>query len=89
MTKSPSWACTGLIYGPAEHYIDHLAPLCSVLSIPLLVTEEEEEALLRLFYPDVQVYRVPSIEMPDFLVKNFDIVFACTPRLLFDEIFFG
>ncbi|MBX9924509.1 MAG: CDP-glycerol glycerophosphotransferase family protein [Rhabdochlamydiaceae bacterium] len=88
MTESSTWSCAGLIYGPAPHYIDHLAPLCSILGIPLLVTEEEEESLLRTFYPDVKVHRIPSIEMPDFLVKHFDIVFVCTPRLLFDELFF-
>ncbi len=88
MTASSLWACAGLIYGPAPHYIDHLAPLCSILNIPLLVTEEEEENLIRLFYPDVKVHRIPYIEMPDLLVQHFDIVFVCTPRLLFDEIFF-
>jgi CDP-glycerol glycerophosphotransferase (TagB/SpsB family) len=58
------------------------------LDIPLLVTEEEEEASVRYFYPTVKVHRIPSIEMPDLLVKNIDIAFVCTPRLLFDESFF-
>lgn len=88
VTENSLWTCAGLIYGPAPHYIDHLAPLCSILNIPILVTEEEEESLLRFFYPEIKVYRISAIEMPDLLVKNFDIVFTCTPRLLFDEIFF-
>jgi teichoic acid glycerol-phosphate primase len=88
MTESSQWASAGLIYGPAPHYIDHLAPLCHLLNIPLFVTEEEEESLLKKFYPEVQTKRINSIPLPEFLVENIDIVFLCTPRILFDEIFF-
>ncbi len=88
MTKSSTWVAAGLIYGPAPHYIDHLAPLCSLLEIPLFVTEEEEEKLLKTFYPEVKTFRIDSIPLPDLLVENIDIVFLCTPRILFDEIFF-
>jgi len=88
MTKSSQWASAGLIYGPAPHYIDHLAPLCSLLDIPLFVTEEEEEVLLKTFYPEVKTTRINSIPLPDLLVENIEILFLCTPRILFDEIFF-
>ncbi|MBS0628439.1 MAG: hypothetical protein JSS09_09550, partial [Verrucomicrobia bacterium] len=49
----------GLIQGWAPHYIDHLAPLCSFLKIPLIVTEEAIAEILALFYPEVLVYHFP------------------------------
>ncbi len=88
MAESLQWTAAGLIYGPAIHYIDHLAPLCSLMGIPLFVTEEEEENLLATFYPEVKTERIDSIRLPDLLVENIDIVFVCTPRILFDEVFF-
>ena len=88
MTRSLKWVAAGLIYGPASHYIDHLAPLCSLMQIPLFVTEEEEEKLLTTFYPEVKIMRIDSIRLPDLLAQNIDIVFVCTPRILFDEVFF-
>ncbi len=88
MTENSPWICAGLIFGPAPHYIDHLAPLCSLLAIPLIVTEEEEKKLVQTFYPEVQVTQIDSISLPDLLVEKIDIIFLCTPRILFDEIFF-
>lgn len=87
MTEN-SWMAAGLIFGPAPHYVDHLAPLCSVLGIPLIVTEEDEEKQIKSFYPEIKVSIVDPISLPDLLVKHIDIVFLCTPRILFDEIFF-
>ena len=84
----PKWAIAGLIYGEAPHYIDHLAPLCSLLDIPLLVTGEEEEASLKKFYPQVNTTLINAIQMPDFVVSHLDVIITCTPRILFDEIFF-
>jgi hypothetical protein len=76
------------MYGPCPHYIDHLAPLCSLLGIPLFVTEEEDEASLKTFYPQIQTIRIPSIQLPERLIQDIDVFFICTPRILFDEIFF-
>ncbi len=88
MAENSQWVAAGLIYGPSSHYIDHLAPLCSLLNIPLFVTEEEEEELLSTFYPEVKAVRVDSIRLPDLFIEKIDIAFVCTPRILFDEVFF-
>lgn len=88
METTANQSAAGLIYGDAPHYIDHLAPLCSFLNIPLLVTEEEIEESLKRFYPAVKTILIKAIQMPDFLVSRLDIIFTCTPRILFDEIFF-
>lgn len=81
-------SCAGLIYGLFFHYIDHLAPLCSQLEIPLLVTEEDVEKTVRSFYPKVKVILINAIALPEHIVENFSIIFICSPRLLFDEICF-
>lgn len=78
----------GLIYGKAFHYIDHLAPLCHLLEVPLIVTEEEIEEVVTLFYPGLQVVLVNYIALPAYVLQTFSVLFVCTPRLLFDEVFF-
>ena len=81
-------AAAGLIYGSFPHYIDHLAPLCDILDIPLIVTEEEIESTIRAFYPSVKVFYTNSINAPKAIISNFDFLFVCTPKPLFDEVFF-
>ena len=45
----------GLIYDHSIHYIDHLAPFCSLKKWPLIVCEGAIADLARRFYPDLQV----------------------------------
>lgn len=40
--------------GPVTH-LDHLAPLCEALAIPLIVTEPDHEELAQIFYPMIDV----------------------------------
>lgn len=77
-----------LIYGPMAHYIDHLAPIAELLSIPLFVTEEKLFRLAKKYYPFVETIYWDYQEMTARLVENFDLIFSCVPRPLFDEIFF-
>ncbi|MCX6989316.1 MAG: CDP-glycerol glycerophosphotransferase family protein [Chlamydiae bacterium] len=83
-----SYRAAGLIYGPESHYLDHLAPLCSLLHIPLCVTEESIFILAKEFYPglDVRLENYPS--MGSYLIEHFDILFHCSVRQLFDNAFF-
>ena len=74
----------GLLLGPMEHHLDHIAPLCSLRGIPLLVTDEKIEHLAKLFYPDLEV----ACLLPDQIIFSFDMLYTCTPRLLFEETFF-
>ncbi len=78
----------GLIYGPELHHLDHLAPLCSLMGIPLIVTEEKIAQLARRFYPKLEVICPDIFAVAEHLVTHFDIVFYSIPRDLFDEIFF-
>lgn len=86
MTAAPRAA--GLIYGPEAHYLDHLAPLCSLLNIPLLVTEEALFESAKAFYPDLTVHYFDYQTVAERLIRDFEIIFHCSIRDLFDEIFF-
>lgn len=78
----------GLIYGPELHHLDHLAPLCAFLHIPLVVTDERIAELARLYYPGIDVRLCDYMAVAEFFVSHFDLVFYSMPRDLFDEIFF-
>ncbi|MBS0615189.1 MAG: CDP-glycerol glycerophosphotransferase family protein [Verrucomicrobia bacterium] len=74
----------GLLLGPLEHYLDHIAPLCALRGMPLLVTDHEVERLSIAFYPDIETRCLT----PDQIVSAFDTLYVCTPRLLFEQDFF-
>lgn len=78
----------GLIEGWAPHYIDHLAPLCYFLGIPLIVTEEQIAKILAIFYPQVSTYHISALDLPEKIVKCLKILFVCTPRILVKETLF-
>lgn len=83
-----AFTAAGLIYGNEEYYLDHLAPLCSLLSIPLVVTDDHIAYLAKTFYPDLQVIHWIEQEISMKLVLNFHTIFYTTPRILFEEYFF-
>jgi len=76
-----------LIYGDNPNYIDHLAPLCHYLKIPLLTNIEKIFALTKKYYPNVEVILIENKDINFFIVKNFDNIFACTPKNMFDTEF--
>jgi teichoic acid glycerol-phosphate primase len=45
----------GLIYDDSLHYLDHLAPLCSLLKCPLYIHEPHIAELAEKFYPDLLI----------------------------------
>ncbi len=78
----------GLIEGWAPHYIDHLAPLCCLLEIPLIVTEEEIAKTLAVFYPKLSIHHISPLILPERIVDCLKVLFVCTPRILVDETLF-
>ena len=68
-----------LIYGEDVHYLDHLAPLCCLLEMPLIVSEPSVAALAQTFYPNIQVLCYDALTLPETLVRNYDLIFCCTP----------
>jgi len=77
----------GLIYGLSEHHLDHIAPLCALLDIPLYVTEPIIQDLAQIFYPSLSVHYYPQQQIASYL-KNFNYVISALPKDLFDSILF-
>ena len=77
-----------LIYGNQKHYLDHLAPLASLLGVPLVVTDFEIERLAKSYYPDLNLLYFDSVEMAERVVTQFEVVISCLPKDLFDSLFF-
>jgi hypothetical protein len=78
----------GLLYGPEAHHLDHLAPLCALLRMPLIITDEEIAGAARACYPHLRVEHVDTHHLPEFLVQNHNILFSCLPRPIIEELLF-
>ena len=73
-----------LIYGDSQNYIDHLVPLCHYLNIPLLTNIEEIFDIIKKYYPKVNVQHIENRDINFYTVRNFDNIFACIPKNIFD-----
>jgi len=73
----------GLIYGHKFPYIDHIAPLCDWLKIPLIVSDEDCYDLIQKYYPSVVTHHIDSLELPFRVTQEADIVFCAVPTPLF------
>lgn len=64
--------------GPDFHLLDHIAPLAELFDMPLIVTEEKNFDLALRYYPSVQIFHKPHLDLQlDFLAQNFDTLFEC------------
>jgi len=63
--------------GPTTH-LDHLAPLCALLDVPLIVPESEQLEIGKTFYPMVEFEHLPLVQLSlDYLATHFDAVIEC------------
>lgn len=76
-----------LIYGDNPNYIDHLAPLCHYLKIPLITNALEIFSSAKKYYPQVDAKHIENKDINFYIVKNFDNILACTPKKMFDTEF--
>lgn len=72
----------GVLLTDSPHYIDHLAPFCSLMNWPLIVCEPAIAETIRRFYPDLDVIQSDpfQLELPPYIV-------ACETRPLLDAFF--
>jgi teichoic acid glycerol-phosphate primase len=78
----------GFLYGPLEHHLDHIAPLCGLRKIPLIVTDEEVARQARLYYPDVEILEYSPLDVAFRIVQEFDTLYYTIPLPAYNEIFF-
>lgn len=72
----------GLIFDESFHYIDHLAPFCSLSHCPLIACEPSVAELVRLYYPDLEVIEAAPLKLS--LPKH---VIACDTRPILHAAF--
>lgn len=80
-------SCACLLYGDQEHYLDHLAPICALLDIPLIVTEDRIQLLAAHYYPDIEIKVVEPLALPQKILSSYDVIFSCIPKKLLDQLF--
>jgi hypothetical protein len=78
----------GYLQGNLEHHLDHLAPFCSLMGWPLIVTDEDIYQLGLAYYPDLTLYLWDPLEAPFEATQQFETIVTTLPRIAFDEIFF-
>lgn len=82
-----SMKLAGLVFGDAHHHLDHIAPLCHILNIPLITTDTSVTTAAETFYPDLICQTYTPLEMSSQAVLHFDAIISCLPRALFGQIF--
>ena len=83
------YQAAGLIHGNQVHHLDHLAPLCILMDIPLIVTEEEIEEVAKKFYPGLVIFCFGYLQIAENIVTKYDILFSSLPKDLLEQIFFA
>ncbi len=79
--------------GPDFHLLDHIAPLASLMNMPLFLTEEKNSELAEKYYPQVQSIYLPDLEHRlSYFADTFDALFECkywAPHLkqLFSDLY--
>ncbi len=67
------------IFGNTFNSLDHLAPLASLLKIPLILTDQEIYAAARKFYPELEiVLHQDYVTLETFLRKNYQGLISCS-----------
>ena len=79
-------AC-GLLYGNDIHHLDHIAPFCAILGIPLILTDTTIQWIAAQNYPDLNTCHIPIETLPEQIVPIYDVLFSCLPTQLLDPIF--
>ena len=77
-----------LLFANNAHYLDHIAPLCVILGIPLFVTEKNILDGAKNYYPDLEVIQLPLNTCTAQLTKEYDCILTNLPNQMFEELFF-
>ena len=78
----------GFLYGEDIHHLDHLAPLCSLLNISLVVNDEKIFRFAKNFYPNLSVLHINTFEISNFFLENVKVIISCLARPYLNLIFF-
>lgn len=72
--------CVGLNVSSQIHYNDHLAPICIVMGIPLMLTDENMAQEVRRLYPGIDVLEEDWLSIsPQYVFEHYDVFFQSDP----------
>jgi CDP-glycerol glycerophosphotransferase (TagB/SpsB family) len=58
------------------HLTDHLAPLCTIMEMPLLLTDEKHGEQVQQLYPEIEILLINWEDFtPQYLISHFDVFF--------------
>ena len=80
---------TGLIYGPCQHHLDHIAPLCTLLNIPLITTDHNLHLTAKEFYPTLVIFHIDELELSAHLAEHYKVIFSCMPAVMLSKLLFS
>lgn len=82
--------CAAAIFGPKLLYLDHLAPLASLMQIPLIVTDPEIFTLTNRYYPDTEVLLYEGLSATTSIVADYEVLITTLScKLLKPMLFFA
>ena len=69
--------CAALNFTFQPVFLDHLAPLCFIMKMPILLIEEEQKEQLRKYYPQIEYELIPNYTDIDYfaLAQKYDMFF--------------
>jgi teichoic acid glycerol-phosphate primase len=77
-----------LLYGNDLHHLDHLAPLCSLLEIPLIVCDDNIFDLAKKFYPKLNLIYLETTKISTYFLDNVKYMISCLTKPYLKLIFF-
>ncbi len=70
----------GMVQPMEIHYIDHVAPICDIMQIPLCFSHEPDFRLAQTYYPWVTSKLVSRLQLSwSYLVASYDVLFISGP----------
>lgn len=78
----------GFLYGLDLHHLDHLAPFCNLMKIPLIFTNGIAFSMAKEFYPGIKIKLYSPLTFSEEILINYDVIFTCLPKELIDPLFF-
>ena len=69
------------------HYLDHLAPICLYLDIPLFVTEPDIEEAALAYYPNLKINYIELRDAIFYISKNYNSIISCLTSGFFETSF--
>lgn len=72
--------CIGLNPNTYSHLTEHLAPICVIMDMPLLLTDEKHAVEAQKLYPKLKVKLMDWEDVtPQFLIEHYDVFFQSEP----------